>query len=131
MKKLTLLLLLMMSTNVTAEWTPVSRSGNGDTTVYVDFKTIKRKGHKVKMWVLMDFKTVKISTVDNIRYLSDFGLDEYDCEEENRQNITYYWYSGNMRTGEIIYSSLDKGKLIPIVPDSIDETLFKIACGKK
>ena len=51
-------MLLMVSTNVMAEWTEVSSDG-ADMTGYVDYGTIKKKGNKVKMWRLFDFKTVQ------------------------------------------------------------------------
>jgi hypothetical protein len=72
MKKILVLLLLMVSTNVMAEWTEVSSSNDvAGLTVYVDTGTIKRKGNKVKMWSLDDFKTVRES--EGYRYLSAMG----------------------------------------------------------
>ena len=130
MKKLVVLLLLMVSTSVFAEWTEI---GSKDVmTVYVDYGSIKKKGHKVKMWRLYDFKTVQIFAEDNTRYLSDMRRYEYDCEEERHQQLDIYWYSGNMRSGDIVYSSNNiKDEAISILPESIGETLFNIACSKK
>ena len=56
----------MISTNVLAEWTRVTGNDNGSS--YVDFGTIKKKGRKVKMWILYDFKTIQ--KVKSYRYLS-------------------------------------------------------------
>ena len=129
MKRLTLLLLLLISTNIMAEWTEVSSDDDG-MTAYVDFGTIKKKGHKVKMWELFDYKTV--INVMNIRFLSSVSLDEYDCEEVTKKGIGLYHYSGNMRTGVNIYSLEDnQEKPHQIIPGSISEVTFKIACGKK
>jgi hypothetical protein len=131
MKKLTLLLLLMISTSVFAEWTEVSSDG-ANMTGYVDLGTIKKKGHKVKMWSLSDFKTVQISKADNTRYLSSVSHYEYDCEEETGRQLDIYWYSSNMRRGEIVYSVPNiKDEAGSIIPDSIGEIDFKIACSKK
>ena len=133
MKKLTLLLLLMVSTNVMAEWTKVGKSKDGDMTVYVDFGTIKEKGHKVKMWDLFDHKTVQID-VENERYLSTLIHNEYDCEEDTIQLLDIYWYSGNMRGGEIVSSQTnlkDETETRSILPDTIQSVLFKKTCGKK
>ena len=128
MKKIVVLLLLMVSTNVFAEWTVVgSASGK---TVYADFGTIKRKGNKVKMWTLYDFNTVR--QVENSRYLSQMERDEYDCEEETSRLLDFLWYSGNMRQGEIVLSSKNiKNEEMSVTPGSIDEILLKIACSKK
>ena len=122
----------MFSTNVFAEWTEVLNNEKGDNTIYVDFGSIKKKDHKVKMWHLYDFKTVRISKADNTRYLSSVGRNEYDCEEETLRQLDVYWYSGNMRNGEIVWSSTNiKKETVSIIPESIDEGNFNIACGKK
>jgi hypothetical protein len=132
MKKLTLLLLLLVSTNVFAEWTKVGVTSDGTTTVYVDFKTIKKKGHKVKMWYLLDDKTAKISTIDNARYFSSVAHDEFSCDEDTLRQLDIFWYSGNMRRGDIIYSSQNiKSEPLSIPPESINELFYKIACGKR
>ena len=122
----------MVSTSVFAEWTRVTESADGDMTVYADSETIKRKGRKVKIWRLYDYKTVQILAGDNTRrYLSSVGREEYDCEEETSAALDIYWYSGNMRQGDIVYSSTTKDEAISILPGSIGEGIFKIACGKK
>ena len=119
----------MFSTNVFAEWTEVSSDG-ADMTRYVDLGTIKKKGHKVKMWSLNDLKTVQESA--GYRYLSSVVRYEYDCEEETTRLLDLHWYSGNMAGGEIVYShTYVKAEEGSIVPDSISETDFKIACAKK
>ena len=130
MKKLLILLLLLVSTSVFAEWTAVDRNAAGITT-YADFGTIKRKGNKVKMWSLLDYKTVQ-KGVGDYRYLSVMTRDEYDCEEETILLLDFYRYSGNMREGDIVYSAPNiKVEARSVAPESIDEALFKIACGKK
>ena len=128
MKKLVVLLLLMVSTSVFAEWTEVG--GNDVITAYADFGTIKRKGNKVKMWSLLDLKTVQ--EVAGKKYLSVMSRNEYDCEEETSRRLDFYEYSGNMRNGEIVWSSTNiKKETVSIIPESIEEGTFNIACGKK
>lgn len=124
------LLILMISTNVFAEWTKVTDSSDGDITVYVDYRSIKKKGNKVKMFDLSDFKTVQ--KTKSYRYLSQLSLNEYDCEKERRRMFDFHWFSENMKKGDIVYSEKninDEGKSIPT--DSIGTDLFNIACGKK
>ena len=130
MKKLVVLLLLMVSTSVFAEWTEVSGNDDVGITAYADFGTIKRKGNKVKMWSLLDLKTVQ--EVAGKKYLSVMSRNEYDCEEETSRMLDFYEYSGNMRNGEIVWSSTNiKKETVSIIPESIDEGTFNIACGKK
>jgi hypothetical protein len=129
MKNVVVLLLLLVSTNVFAEWTEVS--GNDVITSYADFGTIKRKGNKVKMWSLLDLKTIQKGSRGE-RYLSSVSRDEYDCEEETERPLDIHWYSSNMGQGENVWSStIIKNEARSVIPRSINETLFKIACGKK
>ena len=130
MKKVLVLLLLMVSTNVFAGWTEVD--SNDEMTFYIDFGTIKRKGHKVKMWSLYDHKTLKTSTLNNTRYLSQLIRKEFDCEQETKRLLDSYLYSGNMRSGDIVFSATNiKDEAISIIPESIDDLSLKIACYKK
>ena len=130
MKKLVVLLLLMVSTSVFAGWTEVD--SNDEMTFYIDFGTIKRKGHKVKMWSLYDHKTLKTSTLNNTRYLSQLIRKEFDCEQETKRLLDSYLYSGNMRSGDIVFSATNiKDEAISIIPESIDDLSLKIACYKK
>ena len=129
MKKLTLLLLLMISTNVLAEWTTVG--GNTDLISYIDFGTIKRKDNKVKMWSLIDLKTVHEFSGGE-RYLSGMMRSEYDCEEETMRMLDVYYYSENMREGEVVVSNTNiTNEATSVRPESIEEIFFKIACDKK
>jgi len=119
----------MVSTSVFAEWTEVG--GNDVITAYADFGTIKRKGNKVKMWSLLDLKTIQKGSRGE-RYLSSVSRDEYDCEEETERRLDIHWYSSNMGQGEIVWSStIIKNEARSVIPRSISETLFNIACGKK
>ena len=119
----------MVSTSVFAEWTEVAGNAHG-MMVYADFGTIKKKGNKVKMWTMYDFKTVQ--KVGNDSFLSSVSRNEYDCEEETVRLLDFYWYSGNMRQGEIVVSSTNiKRESKSIMPDTFNDDLLKIACGKK
>jgi hypothetical protein len=130
MKKILVLLLLMVSTSVFAEWSKLGGSSDKESTVYVDYGTIKKKGNKVKMWSLIDYKTVH--EVAGKKYLSVMGRNEYDCEEETSRLLDFHYHSGNMRQGESVLSDTNlKEEATSIVPESIDETFFKIACDKK
>jgi hypothetical protein len=131
MKKILVLLLLMVvSTSVFAEWTVVGGVDGMTAYAYADSDSIKKKGTKVKMWSLFDYKTVQ--KFDNLSYLSSVTRNEYDCEEETRRMLDLHWYSGNMRQGDIVYSNTNiKRESKSIIPESTIEVLFKIACDKK
>ena len=128
MKKVLVLLLLMVSTNVFAEWTEVG--GNDEMTVYNDFSSIKKQVNKIKMWSMFDFKTVK--KIENDSFLSQVFHYEYDCINETIKQLDFIWYSGNMKSGDVVYSQRNMNiEPISVTPESINEHLFKIACGKK
>ena len=128
MKKLTLLLLLMVSTNVFAEWAEVG--SNDEMNVYNDFSSIKKQVNKTKMWSMFDFKTVK--TIENDSFLSQVFHYEYDCINETIKQLDFIWYSGNMKSGDVVYSQRNMNiEPISVTPESINEHLFKIACDKK
>ena len=127
MKKLVVLLLLMISTNVFAEWTPVDTSSDGTQTAYLDIDTIKRKGNKVSMWMMIDYKTVQEGG-----FLSAVSRFEYDCEERTSRMLDFVWYKGNMMSKDVLFGdSYMKLEARSISPSSMDETILKIACGKK
>lgn len=50
-------LLLLSGEQVYADWVVAGR--NEDMTQYIDPETIRRNGEQVKLWVLLDFKTVQ------------------------------------------------------------------------
>lgn len=160
MKKLLFLLLLIISTKVFADvyrnidnkgriyyiderkskediliikdipWTAVSTALTNDMSTYVDYGTIKRKGNKVKMWSLYDFRTIQ--RWRNSSFLSQINRIEYDCEEETTRNLDSYDYSGDKGSGEIVYSQTNmKYEAESIIPGTINETVFNIACSKK
>ena len=142
MKNIVVLLLLMVSTNVFAEWSRVNTAANGAITVYVDYETIKRKGNKAEMLSLLNFKTAL--KYNNDRYLSVTSRVEYNCEEKTDLALDFSFYSGNMKTGDVVFSTTikdvkdetgetdeDETKSISISPGTINETLFKIACDKR
>ena len=160
MKKVLVLLLLIISTSVLADvyryvdnkgrifyseerkskeyiliiksipWTAVSTASTDDMTTYVDYGTIKRKGNKVKMWALYDFKTIQ--RWGNSSFLSQINHIEYDCEEEATRTLDYFLYLGNKGSGEVVYSRTNKKyEAVSIIPGTIDEIVFNIACSKK
>ena len=160
MKKLLVLLLLMVSTSCFSDiyknvddkgrifyraerkskedilifksipWTAVSTASTDDMTTYVDYGTIKRKGNKVKMWVLFDFKTIQ--RWGNSSFLSQIDRIEYDCEEEATRTLDDFLYLGNKGSGKVVYSRTNmKYEAVSIIPGTIDVMVFNIACSKK
>lgn len=130
MMKILMLMLLMVSMNVSAEWTTVGGNVDDTSTVYVDFETLRKKDNNTKIWVLMDFKTV--NQIKNVKFLTMINRFEYDCNEETVRQLDFYLYSGNMGSGEVVFSQKNiKNEPQSMLPNSMNEKVFKITCGKK
>jgi hypothetical protein len=127
LKKLLLALVLSLaSVSARAEWRVVWVGNDIGLTVYADLSTIERTGNEVKMWEIMDYRSVQ-EAGDN--YLSSKSLRVYDCEKEQFGLVAFWVYSGHMASGSVVYSSDVPGKLRPVEPDSIGETLWTTACN--
>ena len=83
------------------------------------------------MWYLNDFKKAQ-KEAGNHRYLSELVRVECDCLEGTSRLLDIYHYSRNMKHGDVVYSEANiTTQPRSVIPESIGETLFKIACGQK
>jgi hypothetical protein len=129
MTRLFLFILLFLSGGPAfADWISLGESDSG-TTVYADPTTMRREGDLVKMEVLFDFKTVR--TKEGVSYLSAKAHMEYDCAVQRYEGLAVMYFSGNMGNGNLLDRSSGKGKWLRISPGSLDQSLWKLACGKK
>jgi len=126
---LLLIVLVLSSGPVYAEWVLTSGDDVTGLKVYVDPDSIRRKGNLAKMWQLYDYKTVQTVAGDSL--LSIKRYNEFDCTEERTRMLAYTWFSGNMATGKVVYSTPDEQNWEPVVPRTINRTLWKVACDKK
>lgn len=122
-------LFLLSSGPVYAEWVLTSGDDDAGLKVYVDPDSIRRKGNLAKMWQLYDYKTVQTVAGDSL--LSIKRYNEFDCTEERTRMLAYTWFSGNMATGKVVYSTPDEQQWEPVIPRTINRTLWKVACEKK
>jgi hypothetical protein len=122
-----LLTVLVLSRGpVYAEWVLTSGDDETGLKVYVDPSSIRRKGNLAKMWQLYDYRTVQTVAGDSL--LSIKRYNEFDCTEERTRMLAYTWFSGNMATGKVVYSTPDEQEWEPVVPRTINRTLWKVAC---
>jgi hypothetical protein len=130
MKRLLLFTLLVLSNGTAyAEWVPVDGNEEAGVTVYADPGTIRRKGNLVKVWHLNDFKTVQIAKGNS--YLSIKAEHEFDCTKDRERIRALTKFSGNMGRGNVVYEDSNERKWRPVEPETTNQTLRKIACGKK
>jgi len=127
-KFISILLLAFVSSNAMAELVKVGESNSLIEYAYPD--TIRRSDHEVKIWLLLDYKAQQ-PTVGRKPFLSEKMQDEYDCNEEQSRGLAITVYSGNMGSGNVIFSDAYLSDWKPVTPDSLDETTLKYACGNK
>jgi hypothetical protein len=130
MRKLLLVLMLtFMSTNVMAEWTALKWTHeDGGLTLYVDYTTIRKKDNIIKMLSLVDFEVTEKGEVD---LFSSRAQNEYDCKEKKIRQLFYALYSDSMGKGKMEHSNSEHLKWLPVRPGSMEEAMWKVACGQK
>jgi hypothetical protein len=127
-RRLLLITLLLLSSGPAyAEW--VSVGTDDKLTLYVDPDTIRRKGDLVKMWSLLDYKTIQTSSGGS--YLSTKQQSEYDCTDERERLIVFAAFSGSMGSGKVVFLNQTEDKWVPVAPDSSGQAMWKFACAKK
>ena len=114
-----------LSTNAMGEWTTVINGKNDRGAIYYfDYSTIRKASNRVKIWELIDFSIAqKVG-------LSIKSQTEFDCENEQIRPLFILSYEKNMGMGEPNNIVSEPSEWAPVVPESVEEALFKAACGK-
>ena len=122
-------LVVLSNGPVYAEWVVVGGDDEIGMTVYMETDTIRREGDLVKVWELLDYKTTQ--TEVGISHLSVKVQFEYDCAEERHRVLAIRQYSNNMGRGKVVLSNSDEDKWIPVAPETIEQSLWTVACSNK
>ena len=125
-------LLVLSSVPAHAEWVAIEKQyqSPGRQTVFVDPDTIRREGHLVTMWQLIDFKTMQGGRSPT-RFSSTKIEKEFDCADKRLRVLALTDFWGNMGTGEAAGAAIDGGHWIPVEPESLNHALWKVACNKQ
>lgn len=130
MKKLSMLLLLLICTNVMAAWIELKDIHIDGITVYVDIGKIHNRGSNVaKMQHVINYKNKEISS-NGVEYLSIKELVEYNCEEEHYRVLASSMHSEPMGEGKVVGFSSDAKHWEPVEFETLEESLWKVACDK-
>jgi hypothetical protein len=132
-------LLVLSSVPAYAEWMAVEKDYllPGLQTVYVDPDTIRREGNLVTMWQLIDFTWMQGNAglgrlgFGPHRFLSTKTHKQFDCAETRLRLLAFTEFSGRMGTGILADGYVDKDNWISVEPDSINQALWEVACGKE
>jgi hypothetical protein len=127
------MLLVLSSVPAHAEWVAIEKQyqSPGRQTVYVDPDTIRREGHLVTMWQLIDFKLMQGSARGPQRFLSTKTHKQFDCAEKRLRLLAFTEFSRGMGSGTPADGYVDKGNWLSVEPDSINQALWEVACGKE
>ena len=132
-------LLFLSSGPAYAEWVAVEKNYlvPGLRTVYVNPETIRREGNLVTMWQLIDFKWMQGNAgigpfgFGPNRFLSTMTHKQFDCAEKRLRLLAFTEFSRRMGTGIRNDGYVDQDNWLPVEPDSINQALWEVACGKK
>jgi len=128
MKYLLVLILILASDLVRAEWSKIGESEErGGYTAYADLTSARKAYNRVKMWVLFDYKIEQ--KVSGFNFLSEKIRREYDCEEEQMRMLAFSLFSWNMEKGDLVRSYNQPQKWEKIQSGGIDELEWKAACN--
>ena len=115
-----------MNTVAHADWAEIGKTNEG--TVYNDTSTIQRNtDDTVKVWVLYDL--TKTKETEDRSYLSEKRLNDYDCNTEQVRTLTRFFFSGNMASGDMIYSTEVPSFWHMVEPASADYSNLNLACN--
>lgn len=123
------LILTLFSTAATARW--VRMDENAGHTKYADMSKTRKEGNLVKVVILTDFKTRQKNDRGK-PYLSHDIVAEYDCANLLHRVIETRGFSGNMGTGNTVFTETSpNGNWKEIAPETDIEADWKTACGTK
>lgn len=136
-KAILMMLLAVVSNSAMAEW--IELTSTEKETYYVNPATIRKKENIVVMWNVMNVKQSKLTKflqeLDNVlpnsdvkTVMSTVAEKEYDCKEGQLRMLKFSTHPKIMGEGEIITMTSNIGKWGPVVPGSIDESLWEYAC---
>jgi surface-adhesin protein E len=126
-------LLFLSSVPAYAEWMLVEKDYllPGLQTVYVNPDTIRREGNLVTMWQLIDFNWMKGNGRGAQRFFSTKTHKQFDCEEKRLRLLAFTEFSQHMGTGISDDGYVDKDHWLLVEPESINQALWEMACGKE
>ena len=116
--------LLCLAGPAFAAWTSVGEDPRG--TTYADAATIEKSGNTVKMWSLLDHRNFQ--RMVEVGYFSQKSHVEYDCAGQRMRGLHTALHAEHMGAGAVIYEDASTHEWESIMPDSISETLLKVAC---
>lgn len=112
-----------------ADWAEVERYED-NTRVYVDRKTARRDGEIAEVLHLVRWGEPQADP-DQPPYLSTVVRTAYDCANRRERYLASTSYAGPMGNGRKVIADEDAAEAwYSISPGSMEEKLWKVACGQ-
>jgi len=127
-----ILILIVMSFNVTAEWLLIGESNLSDDMhykIYVSSIGIHKYKDRVTGWFLHDLRSTNVLNDKN--FLSTRSRETYDCNGERMRTTALTFFSGNMGSGGITYDVSDLQQWKHVEPDTTAALKMKYVCAHK
>ncbi|MGE0469029.1 MAG: surface-adhesin E family protein [Nitrospira sp.] len=105
--------------------------------VYFDPTTIRRDGDLATLWQVTDYKSMQGNApfgqfmMSPHRFFSTKSHKEFDCVKKRVRLLASSEHSQHMGTGVQHAVVVAQGFGLRVEPGSINEALWKVACGKK
>jgi hypothetical protein len=124
-------LLVLGRGSVYAEWVALETpyQSPGLQTVYVDPATIRRDGHLVTLWQLTDFVSKQGGKLGH-RFFSAKTQKQFDCPGRRFRLLAFTDFFGHMGTGAPMDGLVDQDTWLPVEPESLNQGLWEVVCGK-
>jgi len=121
-----LMVLVLISTPASAEWTMIQASDNEN--VYVDFETIQKKGDLTAVSTLNDYFSAQQK-----QELSTQFVELHDCRHKKFKVLSMSHYSENLAKGDVIEAlSFNEAEIdwSDVVNYSVGELKANIICSR-
>ena len=89
------------------------------------------------LWQLIDFKRMQGNTgmgplgFGPHRFLSTKTHKQFDCAGKRLRLLAFTEFSRRMGTGIAAHGYVDNGNWLPVEPESINQALSEVVCGKE
>ncbi len=114
---------LSFSSAVAAAWVTFMKTETS--VVYIDSATVRKEGNLRKAAVLVDLIRKEADGVQSKR-----GQSEIDCLEDRMRIHGLSGFTGNMASGEAVYSFKGASEWMPIPPKSALWNTIKLICSR-
>ena len=121
-------LLATASGGVAAAWSLLGNTESGSD-IYIDRATLSKSGHTVKVWIMEDYKGPR--TFSGKTFQSAKLQREYDCKDRQQRTLQSTLHSAQKGNGAVVHTGSQPTAWRAIAADTVAETLWKMACGKK